>query len=147
MYFYETLKSCDDDILTEEFLKLCENSPDLQHTKKLFLSCLKTLKEIKPNLSDTDPMTIFIEQAEDMDGSLFYDVYARYENDTVNYSLEINPWADTLGYFVDEQSISRVGAEVYTALVLWEITWFGYDEETIQNEVKEWDSYEYERIK
>ena len=48
------------------------------------------------------------------------------------YSLEANPCAKTIGYIVDEKSLSIYGNERFATLVLWEMTWFGYDEETIQ---------------
>lgn len=32
MYFYQVLHACDDSVLTEEFLKLYTDSPDLNHT-------------------------------------------------------------------------------------------------------------------
>jgi hypothetical protein len=40
---------------------------------------------------------------------------------------------------VDESSLSFYGYEKYAALVLWEMTWFGFDEETIQERMKTWD--------
>ena len=48
------------------------------------------------------------------------------------YSLEANPCAKTIGYIVDEKSLSIYGNERFATLVLWEMTWFGYDEETIR---------------
>lgn len=137
MHFYEVLELCNEKILTDEFLKLCTDSPDIQHTKEIFISFLKNLKKIEPNISDK--MTIFIEQKKGFDGSFYEAVHALRENDSEKYGLEINPWADTLGYRTDKNSIGKYGAEVYTALVLWEMTWFGFDEDSIHKKVKEWN--------
>lgn len=137
MHFYEVLELCNENILTDEFLKLCTDSPDIQHTKEVFISFLKNLKKAKPNISNK--MTIFIEQKKDFDGSFYEAVHALRENDPEKYGLEINPWTDTLGYRTDKDSIDKYGVEVYTALVLWEMTWFGFDEDSIQQKVKEWN--------
>lgn len=137
MYFYEVLERCSEATLIDAFLALCEDSPDIQHTKEVFISFLKTLKTTEPNISDT--MTILIEQAEDFNGSLYEVVHALCEEDSEKYGLEINPWADTLGYRADQNSVEKYGAEVYTAFVLWEMTWFGFDEDSIRKKVEEWN--------
>ena len=35
-----------------------------------------------------------------------------------------------------KKSLSDYGNEKFTTLILWEITWFGYDEQTIQDRLK-----------
>ena len=60
-------------------------------------------------------------------------------NENEIYSVEANPWAKTIGYIVDEESLSVYGYEKFAALVLWEMTWFGYDEKTIQKEIQSWE--------
>lgn len=137
MYFYEVLELCNEKNLTDEFLKLCTDSPDIQHTKEIFISFLKNLKKTEPNISDK--MTIFIKQKKGFDGSLYETAHALRENDFEKYGFEINPWADTLGYLTDKDSIEKYGAEVYTALVLWEMTWFGFEEDSINKKVEEWN--------
>ena len=137
MYFYEVIRSCDECALTDEFLGLCKNSPDLQHTREAFEGCLRTLKSIKPETDDK--AVIEIEKITLLDGSLGDNVCARFEDDPEKYGLEINPWADTLGYRADEKSVSKYGAETFAALVIWEMTWFGFDEQSIQQRVGQWD--------
>ncbi len=44
----------------------------------------------------------------------------------------------TLGYLVDSSSVSEYGKEKFAVLVLWDMTWFGYDDEKIQAEVMSW---------
>ena len=52
------------------------------------------------------------------------------------YSFEIVPWAEILGYRVVENDLENYTKEYYVMLVLWEMTFFGYDEETIHNRAK-----------
>lgn len=136
MYFYKVLELCNEDILIDEFLKLCEDSPNITNTKEKFISFLNTLKKAEPNISDK--ITIFIEQTEAFDGSFYDAVYALCDDDSEKYGLMANPWADTLGYLTDKNSVEKYGAEIYTAFVLWEMTWLGFDEDTVQKRVKEW---------
>lgn len=140
MYFYEVLAKCSEDILTEEFLKLCKDSPDIQKTRDDLLSVLETLKNTDP---DTDGnMTIFIENVEAVDGSFYDAVRAQAEGDPVRYGLEANPWADTIGYLADGQSVKKYGNEAFCALVIWEMTYLGFYEDKIRQRVKEWNDIE-----
>ena len=41
----------------------------------------------------------------------------------------------------DDKEIENYEREYFVSLVLWEMTWFGYDEETIQNRWKELSYY------
>ena len=137
MYFYEVISSCDRDILTEEFLKLCKNSPNIDQTREAFLSALKEMENIQPNINDTT--VIHIERCTGIDNVPFEAVSAIFENDPEKYGLEINPWADTLGYRVDEITLEKYSYKAIASLVIWEMTWFGYNEETIRQRVSEWD--------
>lgn len=37
MYVYEVLQICDEAVLTDKFLQLCTDAPDIQHTKERFI--------------------------------------------------------------------------------------------------------------
>lgn len=117
-------------------MELCSDSPDIQQTERACRKAFDTLCGMDPGISDKD--TIFIEKTE-LYGEPFDAVFVSEANDTERYGLEINPWTDTLGYLVDEKSLSAYGYEAFTALVLWEITWFGFDEEKIKNQVASWE--------
>ena len=56
--------------------------------------------------------------------------------DQKTYAIEASSWANILGCRVDEKSLSDYGNEKFTTLILWEITWFGYDEKTIQDRLR-----------
>ena len=57
-----------------------------------------------------------------------------------NFGIEITPWKEVLGWIVDADTLLIYSKEVFTAAVLWEITWFGYDETIIQKKVESWNS-------
>jgi len=145
MYFYEVLHACNDSALTEEFLKLCQNSPDLNHTRKVFTQFLKNIKSLEPELSEKWMLFITKEQAQDGQDDIH--VYARNPHENENFGIEITPWKEVLGWSINPDSLASFDREVLTAAVLWEITWFGYDEETIQERVRSWNTeIEYDSI-
>ena len=130
MYFYEILHSCHEETLTEEFLKLCTGSPDLQRTKAVFTEFLENIKNIQPEISDEWTIFMTLEQI----------VYAGNTHDSERYGIEITPWKEVLGWVVDSEAITAFSKEVFTAAVLWELTFFGFNEETIQEHVKSWET-------
>ncbi|MBR4319716.1 MAG: hypothetical protein IKI37_02700 [Oscillospiraceae bacterium] len=132
MYFYEILHSCHEEALTEAFLKLCTGSPDLQQTKKIFQEFLKNIKAISPERSDEWTIFMTPEQI----------VYAGNLHDSERYGLEITPWKEVLGWKTDAEAFTFFSKEEFTAAVLWEITFFGFDEETIQEHVRSWKEIE-----
>ncbi len=136
MYFYEVVEASNKEMVIQKFMEMCSDSPDIQYTEEASRNALNTLCEIKPRTSDDH--TIFIEKTE-LNGEPFDAVFVLEKNNTERFGLEINSWADTLGYLVDEKGLSIYGNEAFTALVLWEITWFGFNEETIKDHVSSWE--------
>jgi len=136
MYFYEVIEKCDRQSLVNEFLMLCENSPDIKLTEKRFRNTIMSVSDIEANISDTQ---IIIIKKIQTDTEIYDRVYLFDLSEKMEYGLELNPWSNTLGCLVDESSLYFYGYEKYVALVLWEMTWFGFDEETIQERVKSWD--------
>ena len=139
MYFYEVYEKCDTDKLTEEFLALCTDAPDMQTVRENFKVTLDDLRALVPVKDNT--MTVRIDKTE-YDGEEYESVHAVSSEDGTAYGLIIAPWAEVLGYTVDEDNVNGYGLETFVAAVLWEITYLGFDEATIQDHVKEWESGE-----
>lgn len=136
MYFYEVMKKVDEEAVVREFLTFCEASPDITLTEKSIREAINSIKETEPSISETE--IIVTEKAEDDDEA--YDrAYILDMSDKVTYGMEITPWAEILGCKVDEKSLSRCGCEHFAALVLWEMTWLGFDNEKNQTEAKAWE--------
>ncbi len=136
MYFYEVVKSSNRETVIQKFLEMCSDSPDIQQTERASRDALNTICGIKPQISDK--YTIFIERSE-LNGEPFDSVFISETNDTERFSLEANPWSETLGYLVDEKCLSLYGYETFVSLVLWEMTWFGFDEATIKDHISAWN--------
>ena len=71
-----------------------------------------------------------------------YNVYLLDRSDNKTYSIEAVPWDEVLGYTVDEASIAKYGDVKFTALVLYEMTYFGFSEKQIQNTIKAFNDEE-----
>ena len=142
MYFYEILHACKETVLTEEFLKLCTDSPDLHRTREVFMEFLKNIKSLVPEISDE--WTLFMSNVQTKEEN-YEDVYAKNAHAPQKFGIEITPWKEVLGWAVDTEILSHCGREAFTAAVLWEITWFGYDEETIQARVESREHAEFSK--
>lgn len=137
MYFYEILEKCDLEFIVQEFLLFCVDDPDIdiKATERAIRNTIKILNETEVIISNTN--VLIIEEVENEEET--YDAVHSFDtNEQEYYGIELNPWANTLGYIVDEKSLSSHGKERFAALVLWEMTWFGYDEVSIQEKVKSW---------
>ena len=136
MYFSEMINNCNTENVIHLFLEMCTNSPDINVTEDRIRSAVSNMTALKPILDNDKVLKIEKEQTDD--GS--YDaVYLFDTKENKRYGIEINPWADTLGYVIDPASLEAYGMDRFTALVLWEMTWFGYSEDIIQEKVKSWD--------
>ena len=132
MYFYEVFGKCDLEVVVHEFLKLAVDSPDINVTEEVFRRAIKILNEMEPVRSDTEILCIEKIQGERIDDN----DYLHDITDQKTYAIEATSWANILGCRVDEKSLSDYGNEKFTTLILWEITWFGYDEKTIQDRLR-----------
>lgn len=136
MYFYEVIEKCDIEKTICYFLDMCVNSPDIKHTEQCIRNAITDIKNIEAIKSDEEVIMIDRVQTEK---EKFDAVFMIDKTTNIKYGLEINPWKNTLGYTVDGKSLSENGYEKFASLVLWEMTWFGYDEETIGEHIKTWD--------
>lgn len=53
-------------------------------------------------------------------------------------SIIIMPWAEVLGNKIDAQTLAKFSQSEIATFVLWGITFYGFDEETIKKKTDEW---------
>ena len=51
-----------------------------------------------------------------------------------SYAFELSPWNEILGYELDTRNIQDVGADELCAAILWEMTFFGFEESHVEEE-------------
>lgn len=135
MYFADLLTSIDKELCIQEFLKICGGAPNINRLIDVLNQAIENMKHLRPIYSVTS--TIHIGRAEDQSETYDYAYLIEDGDDEHEYSFEIVSWAEVLGYRIDDKELENYDREYYASLVLWEMTWFGYDEETIQRHWKE----------
>lgn len=53
-----------------------------------------------------------------------------------SYAFELAPWNEILGYELDAHNLQQVGSDELCAAVLWEMTFFGFEESRVEEERK-----------
>lgn len=133
MHFVEVLNSINEEKCVQEFLRWCDDSPKINDTRIAIEQAIEKLKSISPNYSEE--FTLHIGKSEDEEVAYDY-AYLLGHDKTESYSFVVAPWADILGYMVEEDELVKYEKEYFVALVLWEMTWFGFDEESIRKRVE-----------
>lgn len=129
MYFYELLKKCDFNIITERFIEqyeLYKIDFDRNEIPKKVEQVIIRLKEINPIINNR--WVIYVKKVNDKDDSTeLFDVTVFGEED-IPYSISATPWNEVLGYIVDAESIKKYEINDLISAILWEMTYWGYDE-------------------
>lgn len=75
--------------------------------------------------------------------------YSSEENNSKNYSLSFVPWHELLGYNVCKKSLESYGMETIIAEFIWEITFYGWTEASMEEEKNKLNESieEYEQLK
>lgn len=131
MLFLELLNKCDEEKLVKQYLLLKETSDSHVEQK---------IREVIADLNNRIPvkfnMTMVLEKGITEDGE---EVDIIFLNDNVEdnvYSFEGLPWGAIMGCEVEEKSLTEIGSnERFAALVLFEMTYFGYSDEDVQRRI------------
>lgn len=121
------------------FERLCKWYPDEKRSKLGYESVFNTLLTLVPkkshNLNDT---FIAVELAQyPLDDDPCLDIYGtKPKNDSVRYCMEFCPWVDWVSMFITQESLDNFSKEDIVAGCLYEMTFFGFTEENISNELK-----------
>ena len=70
----------------------------------------------------------------------WYDVDGKSDEEDISWALEYTEWERWLGYEVDWETYNKYDKEFVIAHCLWEMTWSGYSQRSIQQRRKEMDS-------
>lgn len=112
------------------------------YTDDEYKATLPGFKEVFEKVLSCDPSpnddgtTVCVRLIED-EGESWFDVYGRVPGKDVSYALELSTFHEWAGYDVDEDTLQRMPLPKIAAHVLWEMTWFGFDDRDIQARRKE----------
>lgn len=132
MLFLELLNKCDEEKLVKQYLLLKETSNS--HVEQKIREVIADLKYNRIPVRFN--MTMVLEKGVSEDGEVDI-IFLRdnVEEDNV-YSFEGLPWGAIMGCEVEEKSLTEIGSnERFAALVLFEMTYFGYSDDDVQRRI------------
>lgn len=91
---------------------------------------LHTIKPCKSNIK-----FLQIEEVIENDGDKWHCV-SGLTKDKKAYAIEYNPWCEWLSLNIEQNTLDTLSAEEIMAHVLYEMTWAGFDEETIHKDAE-----------
>jgi len=132
------------------FERLCKWYPREERNKSGYESVFNMLLTLTPkkshNLNDTFIAAELTQYPSDDIPCL--DIYGtKPKNDTVRYGMEFCPWVDWVSMFITQESLDNFSKEDIVAGCLYEMTFFGFTEENISNELKKMEDNITELIK
>lgn len=132
MYFYYLLKKINLQLVVQEYFSIRDDESDIKRTENELIQAIKCMREIE--CIPLGEGILFIERVK----------YGEEICDNVKLSgkeissVKFIPWDRTLGCIVDGESLKEYGKNKLAALVLWEMTRYGFDEETRRLEITSW---------
>ena len=138
MYFYNLLEKINFELVMQEYFSICDeesdcdDESDIKRTEHELMNALKCMHEI-----ECIPLGEGILSVERVKcGEKICDDVKLSGKEKL--SVKFIPWGKTLGSIVDEESLKEYGKDKFAALVLWEMTRYGFDEKTRRLEFMSW---------
>lgn len=132
MLFLELLNKCDEDELVKQYLLLKETSDS--HVEQKIREVIDDLKYNRIPVRFN--MTMVLEKGVTEDGEEVDIIFLRDNEEDNVYSFEGLPWGAIMGCEVEEKSLTEIGSnERFAALVLFEMTYFGYSDDDVQRRI------------
>ena len=129
MTVHELLHTVSINDVREEICKIANANKDKQYKK--LESFLMSIQSKKPDDSNWIITGEYRDETCLCEG---VDVYTiNPEEPDTTYSIIDVPWAEVLGYQINEECFSEVSQVELLAYIFWEMTWYGFDEE-VRNE-------------
>jgi hypothetical protein len=113
--------------------------PDEKKNSSGYQDVFEKLKIISPE--DTDLSIVVAHCRDEFDGEEYVDVSGKYLNpktdeQAFSQAIEFTPWKEWLGMTIDQESLDHFSEIEIIAHCLHEMTFAGFDEENIQDEIK-----------
>ena len=92
---------------------------------------LLTMKPNKHNLSD---LFIEVNKVFEDDGECWLNVHGIMpKSPQKGYAIEFTPWNDWISMFIDQKTLDSLSKEEIVAACMYEMTFFGFEEEDVQD--------------
>lgn len=140
MKLKEYIKGADFESIWKHFIKWY---PDQINSREGYEKVWKELHSLEPinDLTHTNMRIVvaYVPAEPEFDAEEWYDVSGHSDEEDCNWALEYTEWEKWLDFEIDSETYNKFDKEFVIAHVLWEMTWSGFDQKTIQergNEIK-----------
>ena len=118
------------------FYKLCHWFNDQEGSRNGYESVFNKLVLMNPKKHRLDDLFIEIHIVKEDDGSEWLNVsgVSVLGSDTTSYGIEFNPWRDWVSSFITQKTLDTLDKEDIVAACLYEMTFFGFEEQRVQDE-------------
>ena len=118
------------------FYKLCHWFNDQEGSRNGYESVFNKLVLMNPKKHRLDDLFIEIHIVKENDGSEWLNVsgVSVLGSDTSSYGIEFNPWRDWVSSFITQKTLDTLDKEDIVAACLYEMTFFGFEEQRVQDE-------------
>lgn len=135
MILKDVIVRADEDKVREAFLKLYPNYvKDIEE----YIKVLNKLKKIEPKFTGENIIVTvdwYEPEFEEENGS--YQTHGYEPGAEVFWAIGLSPWSKWLGWQADERFMMIRGDAEYIAHILWEMTYYGFTEEDVNEFAEE----------
>lgn len=149
----ERIFECNLDELNNEFFLFFKNEDRLEltgeHKKKFrkLIGGIRTITPLKSNeVINAEIYQVSSEIRNNQDKEYLsvnekgidlreIDIYVTKPDDEEKYSFMLTEWEESLGYLVPEYLVQKFGLETITAVILYEMTWWGCSAEEVHEAI------------
>lgn len=110
--------------------------PEYESSIEGFKQAFYELRRIEPE-ENKEGYVYVVEYCTFIDGSEGWDVYIIKPGTDIRYGLSFVRWEYCVGFYVDEAKFGSMPKEDYVAHILWELTYFGFDNESVDKRANE----------
>lgn len=119
IYYYDKVK-------TGKFRKLYSNLRNMEIKNVIDGEWYLRIAACKVEENGTDYV---IDVFDENDKDLYFGVSVYQKGDDMLYSIVLSPHEEFLQYLIDERTLKKYTPEAILAHALWELTWYGYEDE------------------
>ena len=135
MTIADLIRTCDFDLVQKKII-LHYGDKDVEKFRKLYtklkLKCSLPQKEgtltiIIDAWRETEDDCVYVEDFDEDDAALYYDVSGFVEGEKMLYSIASSSYEDFLSYVIDKEIAEKFSTETILAHALYEVTGYGFE--------------------
>ena len=121
----------------DTFKALCTWHSDQEKSKNGYQNVFNTLLQMKPKKHNLSDLLIVVEKTKDDICNIAYlDTYGISPITKKRYGIEFVDWNDWISMFIYEQTFNSLTPEEIVGACLYEMTFYGFEEEKIKQQLQ-----------